>query len=186
MIKILKISWHVSIQHIFIMFSVLFPLLKLVKLLEKSVEQMEKVKSISLELIPVSEFCWLSFAEWVANFKLFSQWLVTGKTFIQLSQLSLRKRFRKFWTLTSSVQISLNTPEAAKPSVQYSKNFGPASTALMSARRKEKKRSLKSHLKVFLRTQRPFTNLEIFVFLWQSRVGMLCPHTHQKKDSWWP
>lgn len=57
MIKlILKISLYASIQHIFLLFSVLFPLLKLVQLLEKLVEQVEKIESISLELILVFSF----------------------------------------------------------------------------------------------------------------------------------
>lgn len=57
MIKlILKISSYASIQHIFLLFSVLFPLLKLVQLLEKLVEQVEKIESISLELILVFSF----------------------------------------------------------------------------------------------------------------------------------
>lgn len=56
-----KISSHTSIQPVFLFSSVLFPLLKLVKVLEKLVEQVEKVEcaylSPSLYSDLVSEFC---------------------------------------------------------------------------------------------------------------------------------
>lgn len=53
---LLKISLHASIQPVFLFFSVLFSLLKLVKILEELVKQVEKVECAYLKSVPVSSF----------------------------------------------------------------------------------------------------------------------------------